>query len=111
MLLEEHDIRYAKTSLSSGDSAAVRVRIVAGRKASWSEIDGGDGWTVPFRYSFFMTVFHRENTKRLCLVEREREMVRQRERFLRFEGLMRFYSQERRNGAIGVVDVDIGGEV
>lgn len=40
---EEQEMRYAKTSLSSGERAAARVRMVAGRKESWSEIIGGDG--------------------------------------------------------------------
>ena len=40
---DEQEMRYARTSLSSGVRAAVRVRMVAGRKESWSEMIGGDG--------------------------------------------------------------------
>lgn len=43
LLEEEQEMRYAKTSLSSGESAAARVRMVAGRKDSWSDMIGGDG--------------------------------------------------------------------
>ena len=30
--------------------------MAAGKRARWSEMSGGDGWTVLFLYSFFMVV-------------------------------------------------------
>jgi hypothetical protein len=40
--------------------------MVAGRKDRWSDIIGGDGCTVPLRYSFFMI-----ETLDRCCKERE----------------------------------------
>jgi hypothetical protein len=59
--------------------------MVAGRKDRWSDIIGGDGCTVPLRYSFFMI----ETLDRCC---KEREGGRE-------KGIVEGYLIEAKTGS------------